>query len=141
MQSALVHLVGYHPHYMSATGIRQATIIDLLQKGNLHSVALDDLIGIIGFPSFHAAAATLYIWGAWPIKIYRYPMLILNLLMIASTPVEGAHYISDVIAGILISVSSIYIVMCFEENRLKYKLNFSLSNSNQTNFTPERLVN
>lgn len=48
--------------------------------------------GIVSFPSFHAASAR---------AVY--------LLMIAATPVIGAHYMIDVIGGVGLAVASILV--------------------------------
>jgi membrane-associated phospholipid phosphatase len=68
---------------------------------------LSALDGIVTFPSFHAAAAVLFAWGFWAIRWARWPMLALNLAMIAATVPIGGHYYSDVLAGIVIAGTSI----------------------------------
>ena len=44
------------------------------------------ITGIVSFPSFHAASAVLYIWALWPVRYVGGAAVILNLLMMASTP-------------------------------------------------------
>jgi PAP2 superfamily len=56
--------------------------------------------GVIAFPSFHAAVATLT-----PLVLYRYrglfvALLLLDAAMLGGCVTEGAHYLSDVLAGI-----------------------------------------
>jgi membrane-associated phospholipid phosphatase len=63
--------------------------------------------GMIPFPSFHACGATLLLWAYWQVPFVRWPMAILNLLMIASTPVVGSHYLVDVIAGVALAIAAI----------------------------------
>jgi len=60
--------------------------------------------GIITFPSFHAALGIIFIAGLWPIPVLRWIGLIVNVLMIAATPVEGGHYFVDVLAGVVIAL-------------------------------------
>jgi membrane-associated phospholipid phosphatase len=60
--------------------------------------------GIITFPSFHAALGIIFIAGLWPIPVLRWIGLIVNVLMIAATPVEGGHYFIDVLAGVVIAL-------------------------------------
>jgi membrane-associated phospholipid phosphatase len=67
----------------------------------------DSMIGIVSFPSFHATAGLLYIWAFWQVRPLRYPMLALNLAMIAATPLLGAHYLIDILAGIAIGFAAI----------------------------------
>ena len=55
--------------------------------------------GIITFPSVHAGVAVLCAWAAWPSRVLRYPLLVLNILMFVSAISHGAHYLVDVLAG------------------------------------------
>lgn len=61
---------------------------------------LEQASGIITFPSVHAAVAVLCAWACWPIRWVRWPMLVLNTLMLCSAVTEGAHYVVDLISGI-----------------------------------------
>lgn len=74
-----------------------------------HSVAAVSfpLVGIVTFPSFHAAVALLFIYAAWPIRNLRWLFLPLNIAMIASTPADGGHYLVDVLAGLVIAAIAI----------------------------------
>lgn len=102
-RDAVVHYVGLTPPYMPQVGVHHVKIIDDLRSGLLTSVDPAHLAGLLAFPSFHATSAVLFIWGAWPIRWLRGPMLAINLAMLAFTPVEGGHYLIDVIAGVAIA--------------------------------------
>lgn len=54
---------------------------------------------LISFPSIHASSAVIFILSAWPLRRLRWAVLVLNGLMLAATPVQGSHYLSDLIAG------------------------------------------
>ncbi|AWB23182.1 hypothetical protein DA075_21620 [Methylobacterium currus] len=54
---------------------------------------------VISFPSWHAAAAVIFMLAAWPVPRVRWLALALNGLMLAATPVHGSHYASDMIVG------------------------------------------
>jgi membrane-associated phospholipid phosphatase len=84
-----------------------ARTLDALRSGGLKTIRLDNLEGLIAFPSFHTAAAILYGWALWPIKSIRWPIAALNLALISTTPVCGAHYAIDVIAGAAVALGSI----------------------------------
>jgi membrane-associated phospholipid phosphatase len=84
-----------------------ARTLDALRSGGLKIVRLDNLEGLIAFPSFHTAAAILYGWALWPVKSVRWPIAALNLAIISTTPVCGAHYAIDVIAGAAVALGSI----------------------------------
>jgi len=81
--------------------------IAAVREGSLRHLELLHLAGIVTFPSFHAASAVLYAWAFYPVRGWGPISLILNILMIASTPIVGAHYLVDVIAGIVLAAASI----------------------------------
>ncbi len=78
-----------------------------LRDGSLRQLELFRLAGIVSFPSFHAASAVLYMWALWPVWGFRSAAIAINGLMIAATPVVGAHYVIDVIAGVALAAGSI----------------------------------
>ena len=51
----------------------------------------------------------LYIWALWPVRYVGAAAVILNLLMMASTPVIGAHYMIDVFGGVVLAVIGIWL--------------------------------
>lgn len=59
------------------------------------------LTGMVAFPSYHAVAALLFTWAAWP-TVARWPILTLNVLMLVSIPTIGNHYFIDVLAGLAV---------------------------------------
>ena len=61
------------------------------------------LTGIISFPSFHTILAILLI-NSHKKLITFYPFLILNILVIFSTPTFGDHYLTDILGGVFISI-------------------------------------
>jgi membrane-associated phospholipid phosphatase len=80
-----------------------------LREGSLRHLELFELAGIVSFPSFHAASAVLYLWALWPVRGIGLAAAVLNVLMIIATPVIGAHYMIDVIGGVVLAVVSIRI--------------------------------
>ncbi len=64
--------------------------------------------GIITFPSLHAALAVIIIAALWPVPVARWICAVINTAMLAATPVEGSHYLADVLAGIVVAAVSIY---------------------------------
>jgi membrane-associated phospholipid phosphatase len=84
-----------------------ASHLEAVRNGALRAVPLGDLRGIISFPSYHTAAAVLAVWAVWPVRFIRWPMLLLNLMMAASAPIEGAHYLIDVLSGGLVGLGAI----------------------------------
>jgi membrane-associated phospholipid phosphatase len=84
-----------------------ARTLDALRSGAMTMIRLNDLEGLIAFPSFHTAAAILYAWALWPVKSIRWPIAALNVAIISTTPIGGAHYAIDVVAGTIVALGSI----------------------------------
>ena len=81
--------------------------IPAIRDGSLRHLELLELIGIVAFPSFHAASAVLFAWALYPVRVFGRTALVLNGLMLVSTPVIGGHYLVDVIGGVAVAVASI----------------------------------
>lgn len=77
--------------------------LEALRNGGLRVIDLGRLEGLISFPSFHTANAILFVWALWPIRILRFVLVPLNFLLIASTPLCGAHYVTDVVGGAVVA--------------------------------------
>lgn len=78
-----------------------------LRDGSLTTIDLANLEGIITFPSFHASMAILFAWAAWPSRLFRVPIAIVNGLMwIAAVPI-GGHYVVDLLGGSAITLAAI----------------------------------
>ncbi|EFO30098.1 putative PAP2 family protein [Roseibium sp. TrichSKD4] len=60
--------------------------------------------GLVTFPSFHTAAGILLICASYGTRLFI-PVAIYAGVMIASTPVYGAHYFIDILAGTLIALA------------------------------------
>lgn len=63
--------------------------------------------GLIQFPSFHVAAAVIFAWATWPLPGLRWVCLVLNIAMILSTPIRGAHYFVDTPGGVAVAILAI----------------------------------
>ena len=48
--------------------LEQLHDLPLVRDGSLRVLDFDKLTGIVTFPSFHAAAAVLYLWAFWPVR-------------------------------------------------------------------------
>lgn len=106
-RSALAHFVGTDAAYLPATGIEHVAQIEGLRSGAITLVDPARIVGLITFPSFHATCAVLFAWAGWPVRRLRVPLLVVNGAMLAVTPVEGTHYLVDVIAGVLLALALI----------------------------------
>ncbi|MET0605095.1 MAG: phosphatase PAP2 family protein [Beijerinckiaceae bacterium] len=75
-------------------------VLVALRSGELTSVVMGQAKGLITFPSFHAVSAMLFMISWWRIPYVRWPAIVVNLAMLAGTPIEGGHYLVDILAGI-----------------------------------------
>jgi membrane-associated phospholipid phosphatase len=91
--------------------------LESLRSGARTVISMDDLEGIITFPSFHTAAAIMFIWALWPVVWLRFLAVPVNLLLIASTPVQGAHYFIDLCGGAAIALFAIFAATALLERR------------------------
>jgi hypothetical protein len=78
--------------------------IETSRTGLLRVINLDHIEGLVMFPSFHAQTSIALILAAWSIPLLRYPILMLNLLVLLSTPIDGGHYLVDILAGISLAI-------------------------------------
>lgn len=85
--------------YMPVSELWQPDLIPALRAHTLTVVDLGQLRGLVSAPSFHAASATLYIAGAQKCGPLRWWLTALPCAMLLSTPVEGTHYLIDLILG------------------------------------------
>ncbi|WP_375395250.1 phosphatase PAP2 family protein [uncultured Sphingomonas sp.] len=89
--------------YMPESALWQPELIPPLRLHAMHLIDLGTLRGLVSAPSFHTAAAVLYIVAAWPIRGLRVPLILLNGAMLLATPVEGTHYLTDMLIGALVA--------------------------------------
>lgn len=116
----LVHLSHGLIGYVPKNGLDQAAIIEGLKQHRIRAVSLGRLQGLVSVPSFHTTAAILFIISAWPLQKMRWPVLVINVLMLASIPVEGAHYLTDMIAGALVAVLAQAAIVLILRRRDRY---------------------
>jgi membrane-associated phospholipid phosphatase len=83
----------------------QMVHLEALRAGQ-HTI-VSKMQGLITFPSFHTVWAALFMWGFFPIRELRFGAIFLNLSVIASTPIHGAHYFIDLIGGVIVAAIAI----------------------------------
>jgi hypothetical protein len=103
--------VGFDPASVKNLNLQpyldQLRDLPLTRAGTLRHLDLLGLGGIVTFPSFHAASAVLYAWALWPMKWMRPIVVVAFGAMLAATPINGGHYLIDIIAGSVVAVLSI----------------------------------
>lgn len=82
-------------------------IIGPIRAGTLRSINSNTLVGLVSFPSFHAAGATMLGWAMLRVRLLWLPFALLNVGVTVSALVSGGHYLVDLIAGCGVACLSI----------------------------------
>ena len=92
---------------ISSTVYTHVPTLEGLRAGPFRSIPLDNLEGLITFPSFHTAGALMFIWALRTVPYVRWPSITLNVALIVATPVDGAHYFIDLVGGAAVAFAAI----------------------------------
>ena len=84
--------------------LSEQPVLEGLRDGSYRLLTGITAQGIINFPSFHAALGVVFMTALWPVRVLRWVGVIINGMMILATPVDGGHYVVDVIAGIAVAI-------------------------------------
>jgi membrane-associated phospholipid phosphatase len=103
-------------------GLYHLSDLEALRAGSTLAFNLNDMPGLVTFPSFHAAAGVVIAWAYRRTFLY-WPLFVYALLMIASAPVFGGHYFIDLIAGTAVAVA----VLVWAERLPRYRGLFARS--------------
>lgn len=88
----------------------QLNTLHQFQLEHLHKIIRFGLVGgVVSFPSFHAIWATLVVYFLWPYGGIKYVGLIYGIVVMCVAVITGWHYLVDIIAGVGISMVSIWI--------------------------------
>jgi hypothetical protein len=100
---------GHFSHVWQSSGLADVRDFLALRHGTMATLDLRTMQGIIVFPSYHGALATVNLWAFWTsgLRWLRWVGASTALTTIAATPVFGGHYFVDVLAGIVIASVSI----------------------------------
>ncbi len=71
-----------------------------LRSGAERFISLDNLHGLVAFPSYHGTLSALVVISLWAFRFWRWPALALNLCVLLATPVDGGHHLTDALAGV-----------------------------------------
>jgi membrane-associated phospholipid phosphatase len=100
---SLHHISGKFGHFFLAS-------FHAVREDPAFSLGIDNVAGVLTFPSVHAGVAALCAWAAWPSRRLRWPFLALNAIMAASAVTHGAHYLVDIFAGFLVAAATVTLV-------------------------------
>jgi hypothetical protein len=115
--AALVPAAGPFVHYSLATvpdgsietlgALWHLDALEHLRAGTLRTLALEDIRGLVTFPSFHVCLAVLTAWALAPIPVLGPLAIALNAVIVVATLGAGGHYLPDLLAGFVLSVTVI----------------------------------
>ncbi|MBT0668731.1 phosphatase PAP2 family protein [Novosphingobium profundi] len=104
--------------YLPVSDLWQPQVIPQLRGHAFHAVDPGQLVGLVSAPSFHAAAGVLLIAfsarQAWRVAL---PLVAIDLAMLLVTPVEGTHYLIDLILGAGVAGLSLALIALWRERR------------------------
>ena len=83
------------------------SVLHHLRDGSLRIIEPSMAVGMVTFPSAHAAAALLLVWAIWPYRWLRVPGVALNTALCVAAIVIGSHYLVDILAGLALGIISI----------------------------------
>jgi membrane-associated phospholipid phosphatase len=95
-----------YPNLAPGAAFVHVADMQALRSGLPVTLDLTQAQGIITFPSYHAALGLIMLMAGLSQRWLRWPFIVLNLLMIAATPIDGGHYFIDVLAGLVIAIVS-----------------------------------
>lgn len=93
--------------HLPMLGRETGHIVLALRNGNLKTVDLDAIDGIITFPSLHAAVAVIVPYTLRWCRPLFWPVLLLDSIMCISAVPSGNHYLSDVFGGLAVALLAI----------------------------------
>lgn len=80
-----------------------------LRTGAASVLSLSDIKGLIAFPSYHATLSVLVVLAFRGMPRFFWPLFVLNLAVLLTTPVEGGHHLIDAVGGVVVAVVSVWI--------------------------------
>ena len=107
---ALGLLPADHPNIEPVVYYDTLRELPLVRDGATRVLNAFSLGPLLTFPSFHAITAVLYAWALWPIRWLRVVGILWNAVVLAATPIGGGHFFVDVIAGVVVALTTIYAI-------------------------------
>jgi hypothetical protein len=92
-----------------------------LRSGVATGFTLDDVKGLIAFPSYHAVLNVIIVLAFRGIWKFFWPMFVLNAMMLATAPVEGGHHFIDVIGGVVVAIVATWLATRLQRGLLAGK--------------------
>lgn len=90
-----------------------------VRSGDWKVLDYGSIEGIVAFPSFHTAFAIIAVYSVRRCGPALLVIGFVNLLLVASIPICGGHYLTDMIGGAAVAIVSITVVRAAERWRRK----------------------
>jgi hypothetical protein len=87
-------------------------LVALFQNGP-GFITPSDLRGLIAFPSYHGVLALIMAWYGWHLRWLRWPLLLLNAVIIICSPIQGGHHMVDLLGSFPVAALSIFLAARF----------------------------
>ena len=87
-------------------GSEYGAMLYRLYQDGVREVSSLQVIGLIGFPSFHTVMGLMSLIATWPYRVARYIVLTLNALLAPAILIHGGHNLVDMIAGVVIALAA-----------------------------------
>lgn len=88
----------------------------------VHFISPKDMLGIIGFPSFHTVMAAISVVFMRQFKSVWIIFVVLNALMVPAIIIQGGHHLSDLLGGLAVFTLS-FVLAKFTLGRLNQRNN------------------
>jgi len=82
-----------------------------LRSGALTHFGLTDIKGLVAFPSYHVALSAILMIAFRGVRFWFWPVVILNTLVVLSTPVDGGHHLVDGLGGFVLALATAAVVI------------------------------
>jgi membrane-associated phospholipid phosphatase len=115
--------------YFQHTDLSQARYAEHYLQMRSHAMAaipMDDIRGIISFPSFHVASAVIITYFFRRLSFISGLVVVLNIGMSIGALVIGGHYLVDVLAGLVVGLATIAVLRWLQGTQPEQRLALGL---------------
>ena len=131
-------LAYFHPP--AAFYMQNHPVVDLAYKqqffdirdGALTHFGLTDLKGLIAFPSYHVALSAILMIAFRGVRLWFWPVVAFNTLVILSTPIDGGHHLVDGLGGFALALVTAAVIV-----RLRRRFRAPVPASEITDLAPQ----
>lgn len=87
-------------------GSEYGAMLYALYQDGVREVTSLQVVGLIGFPSFHTVMGLMSLIAVWPYRIARSIVIALNVFLAPAILIHGGHNLVDMIAGAIIALAA-----------------------------------